>query len=167
MSPVLSRPNYFLTVLNQIPYLSHSIEAGSLEYELQDVLLCIAQVVQAKQNITEELGHRINQSFQNYQAVRLRLSISSTSMKLEPSVRIESEFVDPPDRLRRMYMEAILSLLEAMERETLELQTCMQCGHWFIPYQRAQVTKFCTSKCRNRHHYELKKISKKPEEIIL
>ncbi|OPA73740.1 hypothetical protein BVG16_27010 [Paenibacillus selenitireducens] len=165
MSPVLSRPNYFLTVLNQISHHSHPIEPGSLEYEFHDLLIQLAKSVQAKRNMSDEIVHRINQAFQNYQAVRFKLSIAPTDTEEEPYVRIESEFVDPPDQWRRIYMEAILSLLEAIERGTLELQTCMQCGHWFIPYQRAQVAKFCTTKCRNRHHYVLHKTLKKQEEI--
>lgn len=44
-------------------------------------------------------------------------------------------------------MESLISLLEAMERGPLDLQRCIQCNNWFIPYQRAQVTKFCSSTC--------------------
>ncbi len=169
MSPVLSRPNYFLTVINQLK--EHQVEQGSLEQELQELLLDLAQSVRAKQDINSEMVHNINIVFQQYQAVRLKLGIvprtdnlsaqeSSNELKKEKQqqVLLHAEFVDAPDQLKRMYMEAIVSLLEAMETEQLDLQNCIQCDSWFIPYQRAQVTKFCSSKCRNRYNYLHRKI---------
>ncbi|MFW5435760.1 hypothetical protein [Paenibacillus apiarius] len=178
MSPVLSRPNFFLSVLNQMPEHDKQIGTGSLEQELQSLLLLLAQSVQAKQALTADTVQRINDAFQHYHAVRLKLSLTppaTLSARASnghpdkgggaPPFLLHTEFVDPPHQWRRIYMEAILSLLEAMETEQLELQRCIQCHGWFIPYQRAKVNKFCSAKCRNRYNYVQKKNAMKLEEI--
>ncbi|WP_058304413.1 recombination protein NinG [Gorillibacterium timonense] len=168
MSPTLSRENYFLTVINRIE--EHRVDAGSLEQELQQLLLDLAHMVLEKRSFTEAMIQRINFLFEQYQAIHLKLRIvPSTGDGAEhapnerhvtgerQSILLYTDFTDGPDHLKRMYMEAIISLLETMERKPLDLQTCRQCGSWFIPYERAQVTWFCSTKCRNRYHYLLAK----------
>ncbi|MCM3337685.1 hypothetical protein M3650_03270 [Paenibacillus sp. MER TA 81-3] len=176
MSPVLSRPNFFLSVLNQMKEHDNQMETGSLEQELQSLLLLLAKSVQAKQALTADSVQRINTAFQHYHAIRLKLSIATpanmpvpassnlSNKDSAPPFLLHTEFVDPPNQLKRIYMEAILSLLEAMEKEQLELQHCIQCHSWFIPYQRAKVNKFCSAKCRNRYNYLQKKNLMKLEE---
>lgn len=172
MSPTLSRENYFLTVINQIK--EHTVEAGSLEEELQQLLLDLARLVQANQSFSEAVLERINSSFERYPAVHLKIksipqeepaipepdSTKKSAPGVRPSLLLYTQFVDGPDQLRRMYMEALISLLEALERKPIDLQTCTQCGSWFIPYERASVTRFCSTKCRNRYHYLLGKINR-------
>jgi len=153
MSPTLSRENYFLTVINSLH--EHQVKPGSLEHEQQNLILDLAQSVRLKQEITAGMLQRLNRLFERYQAVRLNVSLVSRTdlCSDEQRVLLRAEFIDGPDQLKRMYMEAIISLLEAMEGRRLDLQTCAHCERWFIPYQRAQVTRFCNAKCRNRHHY--------------
>lgn len=175
MSPTLSRENYFLTVINKLN--EHHVERGSLEQELQELLLDLAESVQAKIEISVVMVQRINSLFERYQAVRLKVSIVprienlSVDMPInerkkeeQQQILFHTEFVDDPDELKRMYMESIISLLEAMEKKQLDLQKCIQCDSWFIPYQRAQVTKFCNFKCRNRFNYLLRNMDK--EETV-
>jgi hypothetical protein len=130
----------------------------------------LAQSVRSKQDISSEMVHSINNVFQQYQAVRLKLGIvprtdnlstpqpSAEGKREKQQLLLHAEFADAPDQLKRIYMEAIVSLLETMETEQLVLQNCIQCDSWFIPYQRAQVTKFYSSKCRNRYNYVHRKI---------
>ncbi|UHA73619.1 hypothetical protein [Paenibacillus sp. 481] len=176
MSPVLSRPDYYLVVLNQMNQEELTCAQGSLEWELRELLCLLAHSVQTKQTLHADMVQRINHAFQTYHAVQLKLRVNvpehvhqeTTSNKAgTPRQRLclHTEFVDPPDKLRRVYMEAMISLLEAMEQEPFELQTCAQCQHWFIPYQRAQVAKFCQEKCRNRYHYLQKKHALIREEV--
>ncbi|MBW7476442.1 hypothetical protein K0T92_17045 [Paenibacillus oenotherae] len=163
MSPILARPQYFLHVLNrshgQPPY-----PQGSLEHELHDLLFRLAESVRVKQQIDESTVERINAAFEQYQALRLKLTLRNPSDSLfkqgnggrqydGQQLLLHTEFVDGQDNVRRMYMEAMLSLLEAMEQGGIELQNCVHCRDWFIPYQRAQVAKFCSAKCRNRANY--------------
>lgn len=171
MSPTLSRENYFITVINKLN--KHQVERGSLEQELQELLLDLAESVQFKKEISVVMVKRINSLFERYQAVRLKVSIvprienlsidmpiNERKKEEQQQILLHTEFVDETDKMKRMYMESIISLLEAMEKKQLDLQKCVQCDSWFIPYQRAQVTKFCSSKCRNRFNYLLRNIDK-------
>ncbi|NGP43831.1 hypothetical protein G4V62_02270 [Bacillaceae bacterium SIJ1] len=157
MSPTLSRKKYFLTVMNELH--CHKVEHGSIEQELQFLLLALAGAVRDKQPLEDDLVRRINIVFAQYQAIRLKVSMPNENVSKDsrPTL-LHAEFVDGAESLKRMYMEAIISLLEAMEGSSLQLQMCTQCQHWFIPYQRAQVTKFCSAKCRNRYHYLQRKL---------
>lgn len=166
MCPILSRENYFLTVINEAN--QHEVKRGSLEQEMREVLLELAESVRSNEAISDNLLHRVNHIFDQYQAVRLKVSLVSKIEDLffdedkvertSQQILLHTEFVDEPDQLKRKYMEAIISLLEAIEKNTLNLQTCIHCGDWYIPYQRAKVAKFCSSNCRNRHHYIHRKI---------
>lgn len=169
MCPILSRENYFLTVINEIS--QHYVQKGSIEYELQALLLLVAESVRDKKGLNDAMIEKINELFQQYQAVRLKVSIvpklanlfgsDDSKGRSSEQILLHTEFVDSPDLLKRKYMEAIISLLEALERNAqLDLQSCIHCGHWFIPYQRAKVARFCSSNCRNRYHYEQRKKEK-------
>lgn len=168
MSPSLSRENFFLTVINQFQH--HQVKFGSLEQKLQELILDIAQAVQNKLGLNTEIIERINYMFKQYQAIRLKVGLGSKTnfssfnasdngraQAEQQQILLYTEFIDEPDQLRRIYMESLISLLEAMEKNCLNLQRCIQCTNWFIPYQRAQITKFCSSKCRNRYNYVIKK----------
>ncbi len=169
MCPILSREHYFLQVINELN--QHSVESGSLEERLRDMLLELAESVRYGKRIGTDTLHRLNKLFEQYQALRLKVSFVPRAASLfadgnddehtgeeGQQLLLHSEFLDGPDQLRRKYMESIISLLEAMEKSTLALQSCVQCDRWFIPYRRAQVTKFCGSACRNRYHYERNKM---------
>ncbi|GKU80102.1 hypothetical protein [Paenibacillus sp. L3-i20] len=171
MSPTLSRENYFLTVINDLK--NHHVEKGSMEHDMQELLLDLAETVKNKNPINQSLLLAINMLFERYQAVRLKVSIIPTLVKspiygsnderndeVQQQILFHTEFIDAADQLKRMYMESIISLLETMEKKGLDLQKCIQCDSWFIPYQRAQITKFCSSKCRNRYNYVLRNITK-------
>lgn len=174
MSPTLSRENYFLTVINQLN--THHVKKGSLEQELQGLLLELADSVRLKRGLNAAMLERMNGLFERYQAVRLKVSLVAASrwaagddgrrdeggQEWQQPLVLHTEFADGPNELKRMYMEAVISLLEAMEKKPLELATCIQCGGWYIPYQRAQVTKFCGTRCRNRFNYVLR--NRKQEE---
>lgn len=162
MCPTLSRENYFLTVINEAK--RHEMQSGGLEQEMREVLLTLAESVRSNQVISRNLLHRVNQIFEAYQAIRLKVSLVSKMEDLfveehkteraQRQIVLHTEFVDKPDQLKRRYMEAIISLLEAIERNpSLNLLTCIHCGDWYIPYPRAKAAKFCSSNCRNRHHY--------------
>jgi hypothetical protein len=178
MSPSLSREHYFLTVLNQLA--GHDVVAGSLEHELREVLLELAATVSEQREWSGELLTRINDLFVRYPAVRLQISlrpalvadaVSMDSTTTESSAAFDSRlllhtaFVDGPDRLRRMYMEALISLLEAVEQKPLDLKNCTECNHWYMPYARAKVTRFCSAKCRNHYHYRMRK-QEKEEQVL-
>lgn len=166
MSPSLSRENFFLTIINQFD--EHGVKPGSLEYTLQQLILDIAETVRSKSSLHSDLICRINRVFQEYQAVQLKVGLASQvdlapmsssyrhSTDEEQQIVLYTEFIDEPHQWKRLYMEALISLLEAIEKNRLELQRCIQCEAWFIPYQRAQVTKFCSSKCRNRYNYVMR-----------
>jgi hypothetical protein len=163
MSPILSREHYFLQVINELE--QHRVEPGSLEEQLRDMLVELAESIRGKTPIDADALHRLNGLFEQYPAVRLKVSFvpqpvslfadsNNDASEAERQVMLHTVFTDGPEQLKRMYMEAVISLVEAMEKGTLELQTCTQCNRWYIPYRRAQVTKFCSAACRNRYHYE-------------
>ncbi|KKO55333.1 hypothetical protein [Paenibacillus sp. DMB20] len=168
MSPSLSRENFFLTVINEFKH--HQVKTGSLEQKLQELILDIAQAVENKLGLNSAIIQRINGVFKEYQAVQLKVGLASerglSSVDEQQQILLYTEFIDEPDQLRRVYMEALISLLEAMEKNRLDLQRCFQCDHWFIPYQRAQITKFCSSKCRNRYNYLIKKRDMQDSRIM-
>lgn len=56
-----------------------------------------------------------------------------------------------------VYLEAVLSLLEACEEGGVRLRTCLNCGNWFVPYSRTRTPKFCSPKCRTLFHYRANK----------
>ncbi len=152
MCPKLSRPHYFLTVLNLGGDAERDREG--LERQLYEVLLELAEAVRVGNEIGEETAGRVNGVFREYRAVQLRLDVIPGTAGARAGLRLGAEFADGQDDCKRMYMEAIVSLLEALEKGDLELRHCEQCGQWFIPYSRAGVAKFCGTRCRNRYHYE-------------
>jgi len=179
MSPSLSREHYFLTMLNQLS--GHVVDAGSLEFELREVLVELATSVSEQTEWSGELLTRINDLFVRYPAVRLQISlrpslvadgVSMDNGTAEPPpvgsgsrLLLHTAFVDGPERLRRMYMEALISLLEAVEQKPLDLKNCTECAHWYIPYPRAKITRFCSAKCRNHYHYRMRK-QEKEEQVL-
>ena len=154
MCPTLSRPDYFLNVINTL----HEFEAapGSLEERQQSLLLDLARSVEGGTGLTDALLQRVNELFEQYSAIRLQARFVP-GHEGKRGVLLQAVFADGRDEPKRIYMEAMISMLETMERRLLELQTCIQCDNWFIPYERAGVAKFCSTKCRNRYHYLLKK----------
>lgn len=136
------------------------LQDSQLEGQMYGVLLELAHIVSRGEVIELELAERINVLFQRYRAINLRLELVQPAIKpkteetqREAGIVLSAVFADAEEQRKRMYMEAIISLLEAIEAGDLELQRCELCGHWFIPYSRAGVTKFCGTKCRNRYHY--------------
>ncbi len=169
MSPRLARSSYFLAVLNEPAFVhTERVQAnGVIAAEMYQLLLMLAERVREKTVCTPEEIRRINDVFQQYSAIRLRVvpqegapDVLWSEAQRGPLARaavhalIESQ---ESDRGRRVYFEALVSLLEALEDGPLELGTCRECGSWFIPYNRAPVTKFCSSRCRNRYNYKIRR----------
>jgi len=153
-----------MSIINQFEH--HQVKPGSFEQKLQELIVDIAQAVQNKRDLDDMMIHRINSVFEAYQSIQLRVGLVSDkdmssvddadlerTQAVPQQILLYTEFIDETQQLRRIYIEALISLLEAMEKNSLDLQRCVQCNDWFIPYQRAQVTKFCSTKCRNRYNY--------------
>ncbi|WP_148302580.1 hypothetical protein [Caldalkalibacillus mannanilyticus] len=150
-----------MTVLNQFE--QGSIQIDGLEKELQDLILDIAHSIRDKMPIRAEIIHRANLLFKEYNPLHLKVgmisedndvgSVDKQREGFENQLLLHTEFIDEPHYLKRVYMEGLISIFEALEKGDLELQQCILCDNWFIPYKRAQVAKFCSSKCRNRYNY--------------
>ncbi|MFK4473025.1 hypothetical protein ABH897_002756 [Paenibacillus sp. RC73] len=96
MSPLLSRENYFLSVINQL--YQHQVKIGSLEQQLQELILDTAQAVQNKLVLNTKLIQRINRVFKEYQSMRLKVGFVSE----DQHILLHTEFIDEPHQLRRM-----------------------------------------------------------------
>jgi hypothetical protein len=165
MCPLLARPEYFLRVLNE-PAEVHAqrVEAaGPLAADMWAMLQRLAEHVRDGSALSELEVAQLNRLFEAYSAVQLRLvledgddgpatggPLSRASLRAVLGNREE-------DRGKRVYMEALVSLLEAAESGSLALERCQECGAWFIPYSRAAVTRFCSARCRNRHNYKARR----------
>jgi hypothetical protein len=166
MSPKLARSNYFLRVLNESEathnhWFQNSEPIAKRMYQL---LIRLAEQIRDKVPITEQEIQDVNQIFHEYRAVRLQLSVEDKEKgdQYQPvhdysqKIMFQAEIEDP-DQGKRVYLEALISLFERLEDDSLKLRMCMECGSWYIPYNRAHVTKFCSSKCRNRFNYSARK----------
>lgn len=169
MSPRLARRGYFLGVLNE-PDSIHSerIAAdGPLAGEMYRLLVMLAQRLRDKTPCSQEELDRLNCAFDQYSAVRLKVVPQAdddepifTAGRRGPLERATLQAVlgaAGAGRGRRVYFEAIVSLLETLEEGTADLGTCVECAAWFLPYSRAPVTKFCSARCRNRHNYKVRR----------
>jgi hypothetical protein len=167
MSPKLARSNYFLRILNESET-THNYRFQNSEpiaKKMYQLLIRLAERIRDKVPITEQEIQNLNQIFHEYRAVRLQLSVEDEekSDQYQPvhndysqKIMFQAEIEDS-DQGKRVYLEALISLFERLEDDSLKLRMCMECGSWYIPYNRAHVTKFCSSKCRNRFNYNARK----------
>lgn len=168
MCPRLGRKGYFLEVLNEPAFIhSQRIAAGdALTAEMYRLLTRLVENVRDGTACTPAELQVLNLIFDRCSMVKLKLvpgeedslyRTGSANLLRRHRVRAvigEQEGAHPE---RRIYFEALVSLLEALEDGPLELCTCAECGAWFEPYSRAPVNKFCSTRCRNRHNYKLRK----------
>ena len=164
MSPLLARPGYVLRVLNEPPevHAQRMQVAGPLVGEMVAMLERIAGHVRARTAMSEHEVAQLNRLLEAAGAVKLRVEVEDGDdgpATGGPLARASLRAVlgGEEERGRRVYLEALVSLLEAAESGTLELERCQECTAWFIPYSRAAVTRFCTARCRNRHNYKARR----------
>lgn len=167
MCPRLARPKFFLGVLNEPAFVhKQRIEAAdALTGEMYRLLVRLAENVRDGSACTPAEIQVLNLIFERCSMVKLKI----TPQEDDPLYKTGSANLLRRHRMRavigeqdgaqgrRIYFEALVSLLEAIEEGPLELSTCAECGAWFEPYSRAAVTKFCSTRCRNRHNYKLRK----------
>ncbi|WP_400161992.1 hypothetical protein ACAF76_016685 [Brevibacillus sp. TJ4] len=166
MSPRLARQDYFLRVLNE-PDATHAYwieQGGALAENMHRLLLRMAASIRDKMPVSEQDIHDLNQIFHEYRAVRLTLSVAGEEGGSFPlSFRFDSQrlalnaSLEDENQGKRVYMEALISLFERLEAAPFELRMCIECAGWYIPYNRAQVSKFCSAKCRNQFNYRARK----------
>jgi hypothetical protein len=170
LSPRLARKEYFLSVLNE-PESVHAqwiATHGPLAREMYDLLTNLAEHVRDNTTCSSQELARLNDVFDSYSPVRLHVDTPDqsdeplwTQASRSPlggaTVRavLGSHPSQPPGN--RVYFEALVSLLEALEEGPLELGRCAECQTWFVPYSRAPVTKFCSARCRNRANYRARR----------
>ena len=169
MSPRLARRDYFLRVLNE-PAAIHRerlATAGPLVGETYRLLCLLAGRVKDGTLCTGEEIAALNRVFEAENAVRLALVVEEDESdpltggirqgplrRAALQARLRGQAGDDG---QRVYLEAIVSLLEALEAGDLELAVCAECGAWFIPYSRAPVARFCSARCRNHFNYKLRR----------
>jgi hypothetical protein len=157
VSPQLARSDFFLAVLNE-PAESHSrrFQESPLARELYEALLQLAERVRTQSPCSPEEIDHLNHLFDKANAIQLQ--IVPTGSELDPVSagplgRASLRAFIRGHQGDRVYLEAIIGLLEALERGSLALSRCEECSAWYIPYSRAAITRFCSSRCRNRSHY--------------
>ncbi|HYF92992.1 MAG TPA: hypothetical protein VD969_12195 [Symbiobacteriaceae bacterium] len=169
MCPRLARKGFFLEVLNE-PAFFHKqrIESGdALTGEMYRLLTRLAENVREGTACTPAELQVLNLILDRCSMVKLKIvpgeddplyKAGSANLLRRHKVRavIGEQHQDGAEG-RRIYFEALVSLLEALEDGPLELCKCIECGAWFEPYSRAPVNKFCSTRCRNRHNYKLRK----------
>lgn len=153
MSPRLARRDFFLQVLNApaARHLRWGETGGQPATGMYDQLLHLAESVRDGRPATPAQVAELNRTFELYSAVRIRVNLE----EVPGHTRLEAVLGNPQEEDgRRIYFEALVSLLEALEEGDLSLANCEACKGWFIPYSRAAVTRFCSARCRSRHHYQ-------------
>lgn len=162
MSPQLARSDFYLAVLNEPADLhAHRMAAGGpLAADLYLALLHLAERVRSRTACTPADIERLNRLFDV--ANGLQLQVVQSGDEFDPAGpgplgRATLRAVIRGDQCHRVYLEAIISLLEAAERGSLELNRCEECHNWYIPYSRAAITRFCSSRCRSRHNYRMRR----------
>ena len=153
MSPRLARRDFFLQVLNA-PVARHRRWAetgGQGAIDMYGHLLRLAATVRDGHPATPAQVAELNHLFEQYSAVRIRVTLE----EVPGQTRLEAVLGDSQEEDgRRIYFEALVSLLEVLEEGDLRLANCEACQGWFIPYSRAAVARFCSARCRSRHHYQ-------------
>lgn len=167
MCPRLARERFFLEVLNEPPFVhKQRLESGdALTGEMFRALMRLAEHVKDGTASTPAEIQVMNLIFDRCSMVKLKIvpieddpAYKSGSANVLRKHRVRALIGDQDGAPgRRIYFEALVSLLEALEEGPLELFTCAECGAWFEPYSRAPVAKFCSTRCRNRHNYKLRK----------
>ena len=153
MSPRLARRDFFLQVLNApaARHLRWGESGGQPATDMYAQLLRLAEAVRDGLPATPVQVAQLNQIFEQYSAVRIRVNLE----EVPGHTRLEAVLGNPQEEDgRRIYFEALVSLLEALEEGDLHLANCETCQGWFIPYNRAAVARFCSARCRSRHHYQ-------------
>lgn len=148
MSPQLARENFFVFVLNQI---KNETVKSKEEAQLQQLLLEIGEELLQAGTINELLIEKTNQTLQKRHYFDLHAQFHAGELI------VTSQFSPSLSKFDRNYIEAIVSVLEALEQGPIEIKRCEQCSEWFLPYKRAKVSKFCSKKCRNRANYLINK----------
>lgn len=165
MSPKLAREHYFLRVLNE-PASAHTerlAAAQPLAAEMHGLLGMLAQSVLSKTPCTSEQIAALNRVFEQDNTISLSVVVEDDDsdpraggahgQMARTSLRARIRGQNGAEG-QRVYLEAIISLLEALEEGDLDLAVCAECGAWFVPYSRAPVVKFCSGRCRNRFNYK-------------
>lgn len=171
MSPQLARPDFFLRVLNE-PMETHARRVETcdpLAAKLHAAFVQLAERVRTKTACTPGEIQQLNHLFDACSALQLRLVPQGEEEDPAPATggplaRAALRAHIRGDGTARVYLEAIISLLEALERSPLELNRCEECGAWYIPYNRAAVTRFCSTRCRNRHNYRVRRQATPPDD---
>jgi hypothetical protein len=148
MSPQLAKENFFVLILNQI---KNEEAQTKEETQLQELLLEIGGALLQEGTINELLIKKINQALQQRHYFDLCVQFNTGELV------VTSQFSPSLSRFDRNYIEAIVSVVEALEKGPIEIKRCEQCNEWFLPYKRAKVSKFCSKKCRNRANYLINK----------
>lgn len=164
MSPQLARADFFLQVLNE-PAETHDQRLelhGPLAADLREALFRLAERVRTQTSCTPEEISQLNHLFDACNALQLRLVPQGEDgdplpAGAGPLARAGLRAYIRGEGGARVYLEAIISLLEALERGPLELNRCEECGAWYVPYSRAAVTRFCSTRCRNRFNYRARR----------
>jgi hypothetical protein len=167
MCPRLARERFFLGVLNEPTFVhKQRVEsADALTGEMHRLLTRLAEHVRDGTSCTPAEIQVLNLIFDRCSMVKLKIVATDDdplytagSANLLRKHRVRAVIGEQEGAQgRRIYFEALVSLLEALEDGALELCTCVECGNWFEPYSRAPVNKFCSTRCRNRHNYKLRK----------
>lgn len=163
MCPQLARQDFFLAVLNE-PAEMHAhrtATGGPLAAELHQALLQLAERVRTKTSCPLGEIDQLNRLFDAANALQLRLvpvgdEIDPVSAP-GPLGKAALRAVIRGSQGHRVYLEAVISLLEALERGPMELSRCEECSAWYTPYNRAAVTRFCSARCRNRSNYRTRR----------
>lgn len=164
MSPQLARTDFYLAVLNEPAevHAQREAAAGPLAADLHQALVQLAERVQAQTPCTPGEIDRLNRLFSAANALQLQLVPAGESDDPGgggPLGRASLRAIMRGEGGARVYLEAIISLLEALERGPLELSRCEECAAWYIPYNRAAVTRFCSPRCRNRSNYRARRLA--------
>ena len=167
MCPRLARKGFFLEVLNEPGFVhKQRIDAGdSLAAEMFRLLTRLAEHVRDGTACTPAELQVLNLVFDRCSMVKLKIVPGEDdplyregSANLLRKHKVRAVIGEQESAVgRRIYFEGLVSLLERLEDGPLELYTCAECGAWFEPYSRAPVNKFCSTRCRNRHNYKLRK----------
>lgn len=163
-----ARPLYFLRALNEEDPSQTRWGEGEDVETLRQMLFTLAAHLRDKTPITTDEQRRIGKILSEYAQVTFRVDFHDPAAGpirkaggeggLMQHTELRAYAIAKSGHSRAgVYVEAILSLLEACEDGRVELRTCLECGQWFVPYSRTRTPKFCSPKCRTRFHYRAKK----------
>ncbi len=166
----LARSLYFLRVLNEEDPAQTRWDDGQDVETLRQLLLQLAAHLRDNTRVPDPLHRRVSDALTEYGQVvfhvdfpepgagpfRFRPAGGAGGFMKHAELRgfITARSAHPR---ATVYLEAIVSLLEACEAGPLYLRTCWNCGAWYVPYSRAKTHKFCSPRCRTRFHYRVQK----------